>query len=76
MILRNIRHIPVIRQEVPLSTIHLLSQTNPTLSTLDTRVTKENSITNLDEKSSIVVVVVVVVLGLSCSFLFFFFSKH
>jgi hypothetical protein len=69
VIIRNTPHILVMWQEAPLSTIHLLSPTNPTLSKLDTRVTKENSISNLDEKSSIVVVDVV--LGPSFSFLFF-----
>jgi hypothetical protein len=39
-------------KEAPLSTIHLISPPNPLLLTLETRVTKENSLSYLEEKSS------------------------
>jgi hypothetical protein len=58
-------------QVVPLSTIHLKSPPNPPLSTLDARVTKENSLSYLEEKSSMVVVAVVS--GPYGFFFFFFF---
>jgi hypothetical protein len=54
--------------------IHILSHTNPTLPTLDTRVTNENSFSNLSKNSFVVVVVTAI--GPSFSFLLFFLSGN
>jgi hypothetical protein len=59
-------------QEAPLSTIHLISPPNPPLSTLETRVTKENSLSYFEAKPSMVAVAAVS--GPSDSFFFFFLS--
>jgi hypothetical protein len=70
----NTHQILVMWQEAPLSTIHLISPPNPPLSTLETRVTKENSLSYLEAKSSMVVIEVV--LGPYVSFFFFFLSRQ
>jgi hypothetical protein len=59
-------------KEAPLSTIHLITPQNPPLPTLETRLTKENSLSYLEEKSSMVVVAVVS--SPYDSFFFFFLS--
>jgi hypothetical protein len=60
--------------EAPLSTIHLTSPPNPPLPTLETRVTKENSLLNFEAKSSMAVVAAVS--GPYDSFFFFFLSRQ
>jgi hypothetical protein len=72
MIIMNTCQILVMWQESPLSTIHLISPPNPLLPTLETRVTKENSLSYLEAKSSMVVIAVVS--GPFDYFFFFFLS--
>jgi hypothetical protein len=73
VIIRNTHHIPIMWQEAPLSTIHLISPPNPPLPTLETRVTKENSLSYFEEKSSMVVVEAIS--DPSSSLFFFFLSR-
>jgi hypothetical protein len=73
MILRNTFQILVMWQEAPLSTIHLISPPNPLLSTLETRVTKENYMSYLEAKSSMNEVAVV---SGPSGFFFFFLSRQ